>query len=327
MTHLSTSYFLFTAFYLIHLLTWYFAVSDFSVFVGCWLWRVTIPWEDTAHFLNDFFLAVWSILIIRKMLNISVDNQKRADNRSHLRTSISSLKSLPGPTGHPEENISYLCAYCARASHASLSPQMTEHYWTPQSNVSNETSTNKTFQRTISAQVHTHTHVPAPTTQTHAVTGTWWLFFSSLLLSGSRVFHCLCQTLQDTLAYATALLNEKEQSGSSNGSDGSPANENADRSLRQVAISRGSSANCSAQRASYMTHCSCSVHPAKKRRMEQKWNISLASVKRCEGSLLPPTVVISDGFEAASFFSDSRCGWQDSYTTQGCRTQIDSDML
>ncbi|KAF3835080.1 hypothetical protein F7725_027638 [Dissostichus mawsoni] len=70
---------------------------------------------------------------------------------------------------------------------------MTEHYWTPQSNVSNETSTNKTFQRTISAQ--------------------------------------------DTLAYATALLNEKEQSGSSNGSDGSPANENADRSLRQVALS------------------------------------------------------------------------------------------
>lgn len=70
-----------------------------------------------------------------------------------------------------------------------LQKKMTEHYWTPQSNVSNETSTNKTFQRTISAQ--------------------------------------------DTLAYATALLNEKEQSGSSNGSDGSPANENSDRSLRQ----------------------------------------------------------------------------------------------
>ncbi|XP_061894928.1 ubiquitin carboxyl-terminal hydrolase 24 isoform X2 [Entelurus aequoreus] len=70
-----------------------------------------------------------------------------------------------------------------------LQKKMTEHYWTPQSNVSNETSTNKSFQRTISAQ--------------------------------------------DTLAYATALLNEKEQSGSSNGSDGSPANENADRSLRQ----------------------------------------------------------------------------------------------
>ncbi|KAK2907621.1 ubiquitin carboxyl-terminal hydrolase 24 isoform X6 [Channa argus] len=70
-----------------------------------------------------------------------------------------------------------------------LQKKMTEHYWTPQSNVSNETSTNKTFQRTISAQ--------------------------------------------DTLAYATALLNEKEQSGSSNGSDGSPANENADHSLRQ----------------------------------------------------------------------------------------------
>lgn len=45
----------------------------------------------------------------------------------------------------------------------------------------------------------------------------------------------LLSLAQDTLAYATALLNEKEQSGSSNGSDGSPANENADRSLRQVA--------------------------------------------------------------------------------------------
>ncbi|XP_028817088.1 ubiquitin carboxyl-terminal hydrolase 24 isoform X1 [Denticeps clupeoides] len=70
-----------------------------------------------------------------------------------------------------------------------LQKKMSEHYWTPQSNVSNETSTAKTFQRTISAQ--------------------------------------------DTLAYATALLNEKEQSGSSNGSDGSPANDNSDRSLRQ----------------------------------------------------------------------------------------------
>ncbi|XP_028977659.1 ubiquitin carboxyl-terminal hydrolase 24 isoform X2 [Esox lucius] len=70
-----------------------------------------------------------------------------------------------------------------------LQKKMSEHYWTPQSNVSNETSTAKTFQRTISAQ--------------------------------------------DTLAYATALLNEKEPSGSSNGSDGSPVNDNADRSLRQ----------------------------------------------------------------------------------------------
>ncbi|KAK1795882.1 hypothetical protein P4O66_008991 [Electrophorus voltai] len=76
-----------------------------------------------------------------------------------------------------------------KARRASLRSRMSEHYWTPQSNVSNETSTAKTFQRTISAQ--------------------------------------------DTLAYATALLNEKEQSGSSNGSDGSPANDNSDRSLRQ----------------------------------------------------------------------------------------------
>ncbi|OXB64566.1 hypothetical protein ASZ78_016018 [Callipepla squamata] len=67
--------------------------------------------------------------------------------------------------------------------------EMSEHYWAPQSNVSNETSTAKTFQRTISAQ--------------------------------------------DTLAYATALLNEKDQSGSSNGSESSPANENGDRHLQQ----------------------------------------------------------------------------------------------
>ncbi|XP_040263749.1 ubiquitin carboxyl-terminal hydrolase 24 isoform X3 [Bufo bufo] len=70
-----------------------------------------------------------------------------------------------------------------------LQKKMSEHCWAPQSNVSNETSTAKTFQRTISAQ--------------------------------------------DTLAYATALLNEKEQSGSSNGSESSPANENGDRSMQQ----------------------------------------------------------------------------------------------
>ncbi|NWX85370.1 UBP24 hydrolase, partial [Nothoprocta ornata] len=34
-----------------------------------------------------------------------------------------------------------------------LQKKMSEHYWAPQSNVSNETSTAKTFQRTISAQV------------------------------------------------------------------------------------------------------------------------------------------------------------------------------
>lgn len=67
------------------------------------------------------------------------------------------------------------------------------------------------------------------------------LLFNFLLCSQPSsllflLFHCVCSRLQDTLAYATALLNEKEQSGSSNGSDGSPANENADRSLRQVAL-------------------------------------------------------------------------------------------
>ena len=45
----------------------------------------------------------------------------------------------------------------------------------------------------------------------------------------------LCLHLrQDTLAYATALLNEKEQSGSSNGSESSPANGSGERLLQQV---------------------------------------------------------------------------------------------
>ncbi|XP_034271054.1 ubiquitin carboxyl-terminal hydrolase 24 isoform X2 [Pantherophis guttatus] len=74
-----------------------------------------------------------------------------------------------------------------------LQIKMSEHYWAPQSNISNETSTAKTFQRTISAQ--------------------------------------------DTLAYATALLNEKDQSGSSNGSETSPANENGGRHLQQGSVS------------------------------------------------------------------------------------------
>ncbi|KAM9326707.1 ubiquitin carboxyl-terminal hydrolase 24 [Gastrophryne carolinensis] len=69
-----------------------------------------------------------------------------------------------------------------------LQKKMSEHCWAPQSNVSNETSTAKTFQRTISAQ--------------------------------------------DTLAYATALLNEKDPSGSSNGSESSPSNENGERSMQ-----------------------------------------------------------------------------------------------
>lgn len=77
---------------------------------------------------------------------------------------------------------------------------------------------------------HTHTHV-ALVARNPVV--------ASLMGSSSPLLPPLCppphHTLQDTLAYATALLNEKEQSGSSNGSDGSPANENAERSLRQVA--------------------------------------------------------------------------------------------
>lgn len=113
---------------------------------------------------------------------------------------------------------------------SALSSQMTEHYWTPQSNVSNETSTNKTFQRTISAQVHTCLHSPVESVTIKPLDVFFFLIFCWVLSLCSR------QTLQDTLAYATALLNEKEQSGSSNGSDGSPANDNANHSLRQVVL-------------------------------------------------------------------------------------------
>lgn len=55
-----------------------------------------------------------------------------------------------------------------------------------------------------------------------------------------RTSHLICllmfESPQDTLAYATALLNEKEQSGSSNGSESSPANENGERHLQQVSL-------------------------------------------------------------------------------------------
>ncbi len=44
---------------------------------------------------------------------------------------------------------------------------------------------------------------------------------------------------------------------------------------------------------------SCSVHAAKRRRKGQKWNILLASVKSCKGSVSPPTVVISDGLHSS----------------------------
>lgn len=86
--------------------------------------------------------------------------------------------------------------------------------------------------------------------------------------------------LQDTLAYATALLNEKEQSGSSNGSDGSPANENADRSLRQVAFSNNP-ASCLDQWGSEMTHGVTAAHTASGTKMDHL----AGSVKSCKGSL------------------------------------------
>lgn len=156
---------------------------------------------------------------------------------------------------------------------------MTEHYWTPQSNVSNETSTNKTFQRTISAQVHTHGNrhdmTSCSSTQTHLLS----LVFDVYLISSVCVYH----TLQDTLAYATALLNEKEQSGSSNGSDGSPANENADRSLRQVALSTAGS----------FLHDSCSDHSSQKKEKNGTKMEHLTSQRLSKGSLFPPTLLLA----------------------------------
>lgn len=106
------------------------------------------------------------------------------------------------------------------------------------------------------------------TTQSHTLLLFFDVYFSLLLSTPTRFCFTVYQTLQDTLAYATALLNEKEQSGSSNGSDGSPANENADRSLRQVALSF-THAGSSTQWASYVTHRITAAH-AKKSRMKQK---------------------------------------------------------
>lgn len=116
---------------------------------------------------------------------------------------------------------------------------------------------------------------PVPPLHKHTRLHSYLMFiFLSCSPLGSLLFHCVCvyQTLQDTLAYATALLNEKEQSGSSNGSDGSPANENADRSLRQVALNFIRVISCSRCTVGFLhesLHYSslCSVHAAKKRRM------------------------------------------------------------
>lgn len=154
-----------------------------------------------------------------------------------------------------------------------------------------------------------------------------FIFLFCSQLSSLTVSLSVYQTLQDTLAYATALLNEKEQSGSSNGSDGSPANENADRSLRQVALSF-THASCFLHDSSHYSR-SCSVHAAKKRIMDPKWNISLASVKSCKGSLLPPTVSISSGFEAA-LYSDRLPRQHKSVrivVAQPWIPQIDTDLL
>lgn len=127
-----------------------------------------------------------------------------------------------------------------------LSFQMSEHYWTPQSNISNETSTGKTFQRTISAQVQVDFGFRTSQYQRRLAECPPAARLSTALRLPSSPTKCkvcfccapspfLCSNpLQDTLAYATALLNEKEQSGSSNGSESSPANENGERHLQQV---------------------------------------------------------------------------------------------
>lgn len=62
----------------------------------------------------------------------------------------------------------------------------------------------------------------------------WQLWESVVRCHWLLLYLLVFESLQDTLAYATALLNEKEQSGSSNGSESSPANENGERHLQQV---------------------------------------------------------------------------------------------
>ncbi|KAJ7423927.1 hypothetical protein WISP_31194 [Willisornis vidua] len=129
------------------------------------------------HELKNIFLLLHEILVIEDPLQ--VERIKFA-----FETENGLIGKCPTAKDYFKEN-SHHWSWAVQW----LQKKMSEHYWAPQSNVSNETSTAKTFQRTISAQ--------------------------------------------DTLAYATALLNEKDQSGSSNGSESSPANENGERHLQQ----------------------------------------------------------------------------------------------
>ncbi|KAH0618572.1 hypothetical protein JD844_017919, partial [Phrynosoma platyrhinos] len=146
------------------------------------------------HELKNIFQLLHEILIIEDPLQI--ERIKFAFETEN------GLLALMHHSNHVDSSRCYQCVKflvtLAQNVHIQLFSEargalMSEHYWAPQSNVSNETSTAKTFQRTISAQ--------------------------------------------DTLAYATALLNEKDQSGSSNGSESSPANENGGRHPQQGSVS------------------------------------------------------------------------------------------
>ncbi|KAK1340051.1 hypothetical protein QTO34_018615 [Cnephaeus nilssonii] len=138
------------------------------------------------HELKNTFQLLHEILVIEDPIQVERVNNHVDSSRCYqcVKFLVTLAQKCPAAKEYFKEN-SHHWSWAVQW----LQKKMSEHYWTPQSNVSNETSTGKTFQRTISAQ--------------------------------------------DTLAYATALLNEKEQSGSSNGSESSPANENGDRHLQQ----------------------------------------------------------------------------------------------
>ncbi|KAF5923119.1 hypothetical protein HPG69_012208 [Diceros bicornis minor] len=143
------------------------------------------------HELKNTFQLLHEILVIEDPIQVERVNNHVDSSRCYqcVKFLVTLAQKCPAAKEYFKEN-SHHWSWAVQW----LQKKMSEHYWTPQSNVSNETSTGKTFQRTISAQ--------------------------------------------DTLAYATALLNEKEQSGSSNGSESSPANENGERHLQQVPLLR-----------------------------------------------------------------------------------------
>lgn len=114
-------------------------LGDVHQQLGClWVWFFPRP-KPLALFLRSLTTPVISVNRDSFSVNISLRSICLFHSNDICCPSFKTKRVL-NAADDPE------CLMC---------PQMTEHYWTPQSNVSNETSTNKTFQRTISAQVRT----------------------------------------------------------------------------------------------------------------------------------------------------------------------------